>query len=196
MDGYLLTPRSGILYSGVLLQVSGLFQRVCFTGSVPELLADVFGILALRLMAYSTGNAVSPDGFDPLPDRPISKCFQARLDPTATVVSADNNVLDLEVVNGILQNSLNIRVVRDNPVGDIAVDKYLARLDTGNETDWNPGIGAANPQVCRCMHTGNILEVTRVCFAQSGGPLAVVFEQLVDTGHLGFRVGGVSCDGG
>lgn len=51
-----------------------------------------------------------------------------RLDTSAAVVTADDDVLDAEVLDGVVDDAHSVEISVADEVGDVAVDKCLAWL--------------------------------------------------------------------
>lgn len=64
-------------------------------------------------------------------------------DASAAVVSADNDVLDFEVADGVVDDGHDVEVDVVDEVGDVAVDEHLARLEAGDGFGGDAGVGAA-----------------------------------------------------
>jgi hypothetical protein len=64
-------------------------------------------------------------------------------------VAAENDMGDLKVLNGILNNGIRVDVCRRDDVGNVAVDKNITRLETEESSFGDSRIGAAEPDyVC------------------------------------------------
>src|SRR5688572_20459500 len=68
-------------------------------------------------------------------------------------------------------------------VGNVAVYKHFARARARDARRRYPRIGAADEQVARGLAFSQTLEELGVAVVFRGHPLAVVFENLFDTGH-------------
>ena len=58
-------------------------------------------------------------------------------------MSADDNVLDLEVADGVVDDRHDVEVNVADKVGNVAVDEHLAGLETGNGFGRDARVGAA-----------------------------------------------------
>ena len=67
----------------------------------------------------------------------------------AAVVSDDDDVLDLEHVDGELHHRQAIEVGMHDDVGDVAVDEHLARRQADDLVGRHAAVGAADPEVFR-----------------------------------------------
>ena len=66
-----------------------------------------------------------------------------RLDTAAPVVSADDNVLDLEVADRVVNHGHDIQVDVVDQVGDVAVDEHLTGFEARDGFGGNARVGAA-----------------------------------------------------
>ncbi len=73
--------------------------------------------------------------------------LQSGPDATASIMSADNNMLDLEYLNGKLDYGETIQVGMHNHVGNIAMNKDFAGRQTTNHIGGNPAVRTTDPQV-------------------------------------------------
>jgi hypothetical protein len=75
--------------------------------------------------------------------RPVEDCANA----AATIVSAYDNVFDLERLDRKLQNGHAIEVRRINDIRNISVHEDFAWLQGGDDVRRHATIGTADPQV-------------------------------------------------
>ena len=76
----------------------------------------------------------------------------------ASVVPHHQDVLHLQHVDGELQHGEVVGVLRRREIGDAAVHEKLARIEADDLVGRNPALGAANPQIFRCLLTFELLE--------------------------------------
>src|SRR5690606_994007 len=91
------------------------------------------------------------DVADPVVGQAHALAVQRGAHAAATVMSNHEDVLDLEHVDGELDHGHAIKIGVYHYVGDVAVDKYLARGKVHDLVGWNPRIGTADPQVLGCL---------------------------------------------
>jgi hypothetical protein len=84
-------------------------------------------------------------------------------------VSADNDLFDLQVRDGILDYRCRADVVGVDTVGDVAVHKNLARLAVAHGSLRNSRIGAAYPQHLGRLAFAELVEGIRVSFGGFSG---------------------------
>src|SRR5574343_276901 len=121
VDGQPLAARPGIFDDRGIAQADDLFQHVqlaqagmalCFRQAVDQ--GGVFGMYLL--------DVVQPEVDDADP-----RLVQGGGDTAAVVVADDHDVLDLQHIDGVLDDRQAIEVGMQYQVGDVAVHKNLAR---------------------------------------------------------------------
>lgn len=103
----------------------------------------------------------------------------SRLDTSAAVVTTDDDVLDAEVLDGVVDDAHGVEIRVAHEVGDVAVDKCLARLKAADLLGGDARVGASDPEVLRCLAGGEVLEEVGVDLGLVLGPGAVVVEEPV-----------------
>lgn len=101
------------------------------------------------------------------------------LDAAAAVVATDDDVLDLEVLDGVVEDGSDVEVDVADQVGDVAVDKGLAGLEAGDLLGGDARVAAANPQVLGLLAGAELGEELGVLCLLVGGPLGVVLKHTV-----------------
>lgn len=101
------------------------------------------------------------------------------LDAAAAVMAADDDVLDLEVLDGVVDDGHGVEVDVADEVGDVAVDKGLAGLEAGDLLGGDARVGAADPEVVGALAGAEGGEEARVLGVLVGGPARVVLEDAV-----------------
>ncbi len=92
----------------------------------------------------------------------------------AAVVADDEDVFDLEQVDGELDHREAIEVGVHHHVGDIAMHEDFTRCQAHDLVRRHARIGTTDPQVLRRLLLRQALEELRVVAADLVGPLAVV----------------------
>lgn len=64
-------------------------------------------------------------------------------DTTAAVVTADDDMLDFKVADGVVYDGHDVQVDVVDEVGDVAVDEHLAWIETGDGFGGDAGVRAA-----------------------------------------------------
>lgn len=103
----------------------------------------------------------------------------SRLDTSAAVVTTDDDVLDAEVLDGVVDHAHSVEIGVAHEVGDVAVDKCLAGLKAADLLGGDAGVGASDPEVLGCLAGGEVLEEVGVDLCLVLGPGAVVVEEPV-----------------
>ena len=103
---------------------------------------------------------------------------QRRPGTPATRVPAQHNVLDLEVLDGVLDHSAGVDVGRADDVGDVAVDKDIARLEAEDRRLRDARVGAAEPEDRRGLAASEGWEERGVLMGFVGCPGGVGGERV------------------
>ena len=124
---------------------------------------------------------------------------QGRGDAAATGVAADDDVLDPQILHGVLDHAQRVEVRVHQDVGDVAVAEDLARAETQDRGLGTAAVGAAYPQDLRRLALRHGGEDLRVGFGQGAAPDAVVVEGfcvgVIGRGCFGWGTGLVSYGG-
>ena len=89
---------------------------------------------------------------------------QRRVHAPAAVMATDDDVLDLQDVDGELQHGEAVQVRMHDHVGDIAVDKQLARRHADQFVSRDAAVRTADPQVFRRLLGSEVFEEIRILF--------------------------------
>ena len=119
----------------------------------------------------------------PVVDQAHLASLERGLHAAAAVVAADDDVLDLEDVDGVLQHREAVEVGVHDDVGDVAVHEELAGQQPDDLVRGDAAVGAADPEVARSLLLGKRLEEGGIAATDAFGPLAVLTEQVFDGGH-------------
>lgn len=101
------------------------------------------------------------------------------LDTAAAVMAADDNVLDLEVLDGVVEHRGDVEVDVADEVGDVAVHKGLAGLKARDLLGGDARVAAAYPQVLGLLAGAEVGEEVRILGLLLGRPFGVVLEHTV-----------------
>src|SRR5215475_2505856 len=121
--------------------------------------------------------ANSADVLDPEIAESEAEILHGHLHATATIMTADNDVADLQHVDRILNHRQTIRIVQRNYVGDVSVDEQLSRQQPDDFIRGYAAVRATNPQILRRLLLRKLLEKTRMFCVHLGNPPPVVFEE-------------------
>ena len=100
-------------------------------------------------------------------------------------MAADDDVLNLEGLDGVLDDGKAVEVGMDDDVGDVAVDEELAREEADDLVGRDAAVGAADPEILGALLPGKGLEESRLGAAHVLGPGSVLVEELGNEGHQG-----------
>ena len=102
-----------------------------------------------------------------------------------------NDVLDLELVNGELNDGKGIEVRVHHDIGDISMHKDFARSQTCDLVSGYARVRATNPEVFGSLLVGETIKEIRIAVDDRGNPLSIFFEKMgefvgiVRFGHQG-----------
>ena len=107
-----------------------------------------------------------------------------RLDPSAVVVPADDDMFHLEVIDGIVDDTHHIDIYTDDQVADVAVHKDFSWLGTHHLFCRDPAVTASDIEIVRVLIYGQLLKKFSVrCFLLCD-PFGIVFKYLFVRDHL------------
>jgi hypothetical protein len=86
------------------------------------------------------------DWLQPMLCEPILRTVQDCLNSSTAIVSANDDVLDLQRLDGELQDRHTVEIRWIDQVCNVPVNKDLARLQAGDDVGRHPAIGTANPK--------------------------------------------------
>lgn len=177
MHGEIRSTRPGVLHD----------RRVAH---VVDLLDDIQ--LAQPIDERVTFEAIEPRGMEtadvldvsqPIVDQAVIAIIERRLDAATAIVSADDDMLHLQHLDGELDHRQAIEVGVHDDVGNVAVDEHF----TGGQVDDLVGryaaVGTADPQVVGCLLPAQPFEEARIFALDRFGPGAVVVEQMLQVLH-------------
>lgn len=159
-------------------------------GAVPDVELDELQGPLLVVEAVQESQVLPADGpqrHEPGVDQAQLLVVQGGGDATARRVSADDDVLDLEVLDGELDDREGIDVGRGQDVGDVAVAKDLARLQAQDGRLRAARVGAADPEDLGRLAFAQGFEQLRLGLGQGPSPRRVVVEGLGE-GVIGVRI--------
>lgn len=108
---------------------------------------------------------------------------ESSLDSTTAIVTAHDNVRDMEYVYGVLQDRQAVWIVGADDIANVAVDKKLAGRKTDNFVCRDATVGAADPEVRRRLNPAQALEKMRVAADLLRSPGSVIGKKLRKRAH-------------
>ena len=152
-------------------------------------LTESVGLLSLGshlLQLFRVLHSQLAHGLQPNVEQAKSGVSKSSIDTTTAGVAADENVFDLEVSNGELNNGKRVDVGGCDDVGDVAVDENLARLQAQNGRLGDTRVGTSDPENLGGLALCRLGEEVRVGLLHAGAPLL---------NALGEGVGEAACAG-
>src|SRR5690606_12537502 len=161
----------GVLDNGGVADVGDLLDDVEFAHAVE-----------LGLFARETGDVVAvfvvqvANGAQPAVNQAQLVVTHRCTHAAATVVAGDQNVFDLEDIDGVLDHRQAVEVGVQHHVGDVTVDEQVAGQHAHDLVGRHAGIGAADPEILGLLLLGQLAEEVRVFLEDGLGPARVVFD--------------------
>lgn len=119
-----------------------------------------FRTLGIKLIRMRISNI--SNGLQPVIDDAVTMTIQRRSDAATAVVATQDDVLDSKCVDGEFQHREQIQISSVHQIGNVSVNEYFTRLESGNHVGWNPAIRTANPQIFRLLNGNQTLKVFRI----------------------------------
>ena len=116
----------------------------------------------------------------PVVDEPVALVFQRGAHAAATIVADDNDVLDLEYVDGELHHRQTVEVARYDHIRNVAMHEDFARVEAGDLVGRHAAVGAAYPEIFRVLLIGEATEIAWVFSDALFRPGAIVIQQMVE----------------
>ncbi|RDA88913.1 hypothetical protein CP532_5486 [Ophiocordyceps camponoti-leonardi (nom. inval.)] len=180
-------PRVGLLHSGGLNDIATLLLHIELHQPLVTAVIVGYGVELGLVKAVDVADVAQPRV-----EKPQVLGRHGRLDAAAAVVAADDDLLDGQVTDGVVDDAHHVEVGVADQIGDVAMDKGLARLEAGDELGGDPGVAAADPEEFGGLAGREAGEEARVAQLLIGGPGAVVLEkpvvafgEFVGVGHGG-----------
>jgi hypothetical protein len=119
----------------------------------------------------------------PVVDEAMPFLQNGRSHGAASVVATDDDVLDLEDVDGKLHDREAIEIRMYDDIPDVAVNEQLAWKQPDNFIRGHPAVGTTDPQVLGRLLSGELCEEAGMRAGDSRCPLPVVAEQMLEIVH-------------
>lgn len=103
----------------------------------------------------------------------------ACLDATTIIVAANDNVLHLEVVNGVMKDGPNVGISGDHHIRNVPVDKDFAWLSLDKILCRNSAIAAANPKILGTLALSDPREDFRVLLQRLFAKSFIALSELI-----------------
>ncbi len=179
MNPQLLSVFPGLLHDGNPRNIVHLFSNVELTQQI--LIVLLVGAVELMPVLGSRFSNMR----EPRLKRPVIVLLEGRTYSSAPVVAGDDDVLHLQHLHGVLQNSEEVDIRGRSLVGHVPVHEELPWLQPHYLVGGHSRIGAANPEVLGGLDADQPLEVFVVLCDHGLSPLPVVLHDLLEVVHLG-----------
>lgn len=101
------------------------------------------------------------------------------LDTATTVMTAHDDVLDVQMSHGVLDDAHDVEIRVDNQIGDVAVNKGLAGLQTRDQLCGDARVTASDPKILGGLSGAQLGEVLGITLPLLSSPGLVVFKQAI-----------------
>jgi hypothetical protein len=92
-------------------------------------------------------------------DEPDALLPQRGTDTATAVVADDHDVLDLQHIDGVLDDRQAVEIGMDDDIGDVAMDEHFARQQADDLVGRHARVGTADPQEFRGLDLGQLVEI-------------------------------------
>ena len=144
VDRQRLPAAPRIADDGCLADVASLLDDVQLAESIEARRGIGFGVDGRSVTVLNVLHVAQP-----VVDQPERIAAVGRLDPAAAVMTADDDVLDPEHVDGVLQHRQAIQICVHHHVRHVPVNEQLAREKPDDFIGGHPAVGTADPEVSR-----------------------------------------------
>ena len=110
---------------------------------------------------------------------------QRGLHAAAPVVSADDDVADLQDIHRKLHDRQTVQVGVHDQIGDVPVDEQFARQQSDDFIGGHATVRAANPEITGRLLPGKLEKEVRVLPPNAFGPGFVLLEKMTEGSHQG-----------
>ena len=102
------------------------------------------------------------DWFQPVVDKPKALSANRGSDSSTTVVSANNDMLDVQLIDRVLHYRQHIKICRVDEVGNVPVNKNFSRFKARDDIGRHTAIRTADPKIFGLLEPRQIFKVVRV----------------------------------
>jgi len=93
-------------------------------------------------------------------------------------MAANDDMLDLQRLDGILQHRMHVGVEPRCDISDVTMHEELAWRETHDLVGRYPAIGAADPEIFRILYLAQTFKIVRILALDLGSPLAIVVKKM------------------
>ncbi|MNE41596.1 hypothetical protein D3C80_1356760 [compost metagenome] len=162
----------GVLHDGGVADIAHLTLHVQLAQQID---------LGFRLQAVETLQILVIERLErpqPIVDQTQRLVPQGRANPATAIVAADDHLLDLQHVHGVLQHREEIHIGGNHHIGHVAMHEQLARHQTDHLVGRHPAVRAADPEKLRALLPRQARKELRIPGLERPGPEAVIGQQL------------------
>ncbi len=164
MQRQFLATIPGVADDGGMRHVDDLFDDIEFAHDVvPQVRGRV--LQQIRMPVAHVLHMAQP-----VVDQADANIFQCGVHATAAVMPNDDHMLHLETFDGELDRRQGVQIGMHHDVGNIAMDKHLTWLQSGDLVRRHPAVGTADPHVFGLLLRHQFGEKTWSFRLHTGGP--------------------------
>lgn len=179
VDGEFLATLPRRVRNGGLADVDDLLDDIQF--------AEAVGALGVAAITQEPGAVLLANVFD-VPQPVVREAEpMAALDGAnagAAIVATDNDVFDLQHIDGELQDRETIEVAMRHDIGEVAMNEHVAWQQTDDLIGRDAAVGTADPKIGGRLLAREFPKKTGVGLTDAFGPGAVISEQLFQSTHV------------
>lgn len=163
----------GLLHCGRFDHVDALFLDIELCQAVVFFLRITDGIEFILMQPVDIPDVAQP-GIEDAQVFGLHGCFHS----PATIMAANNDVLDLQVIHRVIDHGHDIEIDADHHIGEITMDKNITGFHPHELFGSDPAVGTADIQVFGGLTMGHFFEISRVDVQFTGNPFFIVPEYM------------------
>jgi hypothetical protein len=109
-----------------------------------------------------------------------SRIGERLLNAAAAIVAADDDMFDFEMIDRELQHRQDVHVASVDHVGDVAMDKDLARFQAEHVISGHTAVRAPEPEIARRLLLGHAAEEVGILTRLAVRPFDILVEEMIE----------------
>ena len=124
------------------------------------------------------------DMVQPWIHKPVRVGRHRRQHPTAAIVATNDNVTDPQRPNTKMKDGQGVQITRRHDIGDVAMDKDIARVQIQQFGCRHAAVGATRPQTGRRLGLRTTGKICRIALDLTCRPAPVAGEDIIEIQRL------------
>ena len=120
----------------------------------------------------------------PVVDQSQRRTRERGADTSASVMTADDDVLDGKDVDGVLQHRQAVQIGVHDDVRHVAVDEQLTGEQVDDFVGGHAAVGTTDPEIFRRLLLRKRVEELRVARLDPLRPVPILGKQVIEGGHV------------